>query len=167
MTTSAVNEAVQYLTFTLGEEVFALGIEQVREVLDYPHITRVPRMPGFMRGVTNLRGAVVPVVDLHLKFGLPGTARTVDSCVIILEVDLAGERTVIGALADSVREVIDLAAGQIDPAPRIGASLGTGFIRGMGKRENHFVIILDIDRVFSTDALALVQSAGDPAGARN
>jgi purine-binding chemotaxis protein CheW len=161
MTTVAVESTTQYLTFRLGEEVFALDIAQVREVLDYPQITRVPRMPGFVRGVTNLRGAVVPVVDMHLKFGMQATERTVNSCVIIFEVDLAGERTVLGALADSVQEVIDLAPGQIEPAPRIGASLSTEFIRGMGRSDDQFVIILDIDRAFSSDDLSLVHRAGE------
>ena len=165
MSVTAVETTAQYLTFRLGEEVFALDITQVREVLDFPQITRVPRMPAFMRGVTNLRGAVVTVVDLHLKFGMTATERTVNSCVIIFEVDLAGERTVLGALADSVQEVIDLAPGQIEPAPRIGASLRTEFIRGIGKHDDQFVIILDVDRVFSGGELAVVHGAGETATA--
>ena len=163
MTATAVDTGTQYLTFRLGEEVFALDITQVREVLDYPQITRVPRMPAFMRGVTNLRGAVVPVLDLRLKFGMTAAERTVNSCVIIFEVDLAGERTVLGALADSVQEVIDLAPDQIEPAPRIGASLRTEFIRGIGKHDGQFVIILDVDRVFSSGELSLVPGTGEPA----
>ena len=153
--------AAQYLTFRLGEEVFALDIAQVREVLDYTAITRVPRMPAFMRGVINLRGSVVPVVDLRLKFGMSATERTVNTCIIIAEVAIGGERTLLGALADSVQEVIDLEAGQIEPPPRLGASIRTEFIRGMGKRDEHFVIILDVDRVFSSDEIALVQGAGE------
>ena len=158
---ATVEQASQYLTFRLGEEVFALEIGQVREVLDYTAITRVPRMPAFMRGVINLRGSVVPVVDLRLKFGMTETERTVNTCIIIVEIELEGERTVIGALADSVQEVIDLEPGQIEPAPRIGTSLDAAFIRGMGKRDERFVIILDIDRVFSTQELALVQGVGE------
>ncbi len=155
-----VEQAAQYLTFLLGEEVFALDIAQVREVLDYTAITRVPRMPDFMRGVINLRGSVVPVVDLRLKFGLPGTERTVNTCIIIAEVVIEGKRTLLAALADSVQDVIDLEAGQIEPPPRLGTSINTQFIRGMGKRDEGFVIILDVDRVFSNDELALVQGAG-------
>jgi purine-binding chemotaxis protein CheW len=153
----------QYLTFRLGEEVFALGIGQVREVLDFTQVTRVPRMPEFMRGVINLRGAVVPVVDLRLRFGLGATERTVNTCVIIAEVEVQGESALLGALADSVQEVIDLEPGQIEPPPRLGASVRAEFIRGMGKREEGFVIILDADRVFSGDELALVQGAGGDA----
>jgi len=160
MATTAVEQAAQYLTFRLGEEVFALDISQVREVLDYTAITRVPRMPEFMRGVINLRGSVVPVVDLRLKFGMAATERTLNTCIIIAEVVIGGERTQLGALADSVQEVIDLDAGQIEPPPRLGTSIHTEFIRGMGKREEHFVIILDVDRVFSNDELSLVQGVG-------
>jgi purine-binding chemotaxis protein CheW len=157
---ATVEQAAQYLTFRLGEEVFALEIAQVREVLDFTAITRVPRMPEFMRGVINLRGSVVPVVDLRLKFGMAATERTVNTCIIIAEVVIEGERTLLGALADSVQEVIDLEAGQIEPPPRLGTSINAQFIRGMGKRDERFVIILDVDRVFSNDELALVQGAG-------
>lgn len=149
----------QYLTFQLGKEVFALEIAQVREVLDYTDITRVPRTPDYMRGVINLRGGVVPVIDLRLKFGMEQTRKTVNTCIIIAEVDLEGETTVLGALADSVREVLELDAGDIDPAPKLGTRLDTQFIKGMGKLDEEFIIILDIDRVFSTEELARVQSA--------
>ncbi|HEY5999040.1 MAG TPA: chemotaxis protein CheW, partial [bacterium] len=131
--------------------------------LDFTQVTRVPRMPAFMRGVINLRGSVVPVVDLRLRFGMGVTERTVNTCVIIAEVEVLGERTLLGALADSVQEVIDLGPGQIDPPPRLGGSISAEFIRGMGKREEGFVIILDADRVFSGEELALVQGAGAEA----
>ena len=163
MGATGVGQTSLYLTFRLGDEVFALEISQVREVLDYPQITRVPRMPEFMRGVINLRGSVVPVVDLRLKFGMSATERTVNTCIIIAELEVEGERTLLGALADSVQEVVDLEAGQIEPPPRLGASVDARFIRGMGKREEGFVIILDVDRVFSTGELALVQGAGECA----
>ena len=161
MAATAVDQAAQYLTFRLGEEVFALDITQVREVLDYTAITRVPRMPEFMRGVINLRGSVVPVVDLRLKFGMSATERTVNTCIIIAEVALGDEHTLLGALADSVQEVIDLEAGQIEPPPRLGTSIDAAFIRGMGKRDERFVIILDVDRVFSNEELSLVQGTGE------
>ena len=160
MATAAALETMQYLTFRLAEEIFALDIAQVREVLDYTQITRVPRMPDFMRGVINLRGSVVPVMDLRLKFGMDGTERTVNTCIIIAEVDLEGEKSVLGALADSVQEVIDLDASQIEPAPRLGTSIRSDFIRGMGKHNERFQIILDFDRVFSSDELAMVRGSG-------
>ena len=157
MGASAITETTQYLTYKLGDEVFALDIAKVREVLDYTPITKVPRTPEFMRGVINLRGSVVPVVDLRLKLGMTGTEKTVNTCIIITEVTVDSETTVLGALADSVQEVVDLEPGQIEPAPQIGTRLNTEFIKGMGKQNNRFIIILDINRVFSVDELALVQ----------
>jgi purine-binding chemotaxis protein CheW len=150
---SMLTQATQYLTFNLGEEIFALDIMKVREVLDLTSITKVPQTPEFMRGVINLRGGVVPVVDLRLKFGMPRTESTVNTCIIIVEVALEGERLMLGALADSVQEVMDLEEAQIEPPPRIGTSVRTDFIRGIGKRGEDFVMILDIDRVFSAEDL--------------
>jgi purine-binding chemotaxis protein CheW len=160
MTTTDTMDAMQYLSFRLEDEVFALDITKVREVLDYTTITKVPRTPEFMRGVINLRGSVVPVVDLRLKFGMTKTEKTVNTCIIIVEVRVDGETVVLGALADSVEEVMDLGPGHIEPAPKIGTRLNTEFIKGMGKRDGNFIIILDVDKVFSTDELALVNNAG-------
>ncbi len=158
MSVAEIIEATQYLTYKLDDEVFALDISKVREVLDFTTITKVPRTPEFMRGVINLRGSVVPVVDLRLKFGMTRTEKTVNTCVIIVEVGVDGETVILGALADSVQEVIELEPGHIEPAPRIGTKLNTEFIKGMGKQNERFIIILDIDKVFSTEELALVQS---------
>jgi purine-binding chemotaxis protein CheW len=152
-------EITQYLTFKLNNEVFALDITKVREVLDFTTITKVPRTPEFMRGVINLRGSVVPVVDLRLKFGMTKTEKTVNTCIIITEVELEGETTILGALADSVQEVIDLMPDHIEPAPKIGTHLNTEFIKGMGKQNERFIIILDINKVFSAEEIALVQGA--------
>jgi purine-binding chemotaxis protein CheW len=157
----AITETTQYLTFKLGDEVFAIEISKVREVLDYTTITKVPRTPDFMRGVINLRGNVVPVVDMRLKFGMTKTENTVNTCIIIVEISLDGDTTVLGALADSVQEVIELEPDKIEPAPRIGTRLRTEFIKGMGRRDENFIIILDIDKVFSVDELSLVRDAGD------
>jgi len=156
MSVEASTETTQFLTFTLDEELYALDIAKVREVLEFGSVTRVPRSPEFMRGVINLRGNVVPVVDLRLKFGMPKTERTINTCVIIAEVAVDGEPTVIGALADAVQEVLDLAPDMIDPPPRVGTRLDTAFIHGMGKRDEEFIIVLDIDRVFSAEELELV-----------
>jgi len=156
MTGTGPAETTQFLTFRLEDEVFAIDITKVREVLDFTTVTKVPRTPEFMRGVINLRGSVVPVVDLRLKFGMSRTENTVNTCVIIAEVAVDGERMVLGALADSVQEVLDLEPGSIAPAPRIGTKLRTEFIRGMGRRDDRFIILLDIDKVFSTDELAMV-----------
>jgi len=158
MSTAETTETTQYLTFKLGDEIFALDISKVREVLDFTTITKVPRTPEFMRGVINLRGSVVPVVDIKLKFGMPMTEKTVNTCIIITEVTVDGETMVLGALADSVQEVIDLDPDHIEPAPKIGTKLKTEFIKGMGKQGEHFIILLDIDKVFSTEELALVKT---------
>ncbi len=160
MAATEIVESTQYLTFTLDEELFALDIAKVREVLDYTSITKVPQTPDFMRGVINLRGSVVPVVDMRSKFNMPVAETTVNTCIIIVEVDIDGEGTVLGAMADSVQEVLDLGPDQIEPPPRIGTKLKTDFIKGMGKRDDQFVIILDIDKVFSASELAMVSDAG-------
>jgi purine-binding chemotaxis protein CheW len=147
------NETNQYLTFKLDQESFALSIAKVREVLDFTEITKVPKTPDFMRGVINVRGGVVPVMDLRVKFGMEPTPQTVNTCIIIVEVVIEGEKTILGALADQVEEVLDLDPDQIEPPPRIGTGLRTEFIKGMGKREEQFIIILNIDRVFSSEEL--------------
>jgi len=152
----------QYLTFRLAEEVYALDIGKVREVLDFTTVTKVPRTPDFMRGVINLRGSVVPVVDLRLKFGMAATERTVNTCVIITEVTVDDDTTVLGCLADSVQEVLDLTPEEISAAPRIGTKLRTEFIKGMGKQDDRFLIILDVDRVFSAGELRAVTEEEEP-----
>ncbi|MEW5747018.1 MAG: chemotaxis protein CheW [Nitrospirota bacterium] len=163
MSAAGITETTQYLTFRLNEETFALDISKVREVLDFTTVTKVPQTPDFMRGVINLRGSVVPVVDMRLKFGMAMTERTVNTCIIIVEVSVDGETTILGALADSVQEVIELEPESIEPAPRIGTRLNTDFIKGMGRRDNQFIMILDVDRVFSADELAMVQPSGPEA----
>ena len=156
MSVESITATPQHLSFQLAEEDFAIEISKVREVLDYPRITKVPQMPEFMRGVINLRGSVVPVVDQRMKFGMPQAEKTVDTRIIIMELAVEGESTVVGALADSVHEVMELEPENIEPAPKIGTRLNTDFIRGMGKRDENFVMILDVDRLFSSDELALV-----------
>lgn len=149
-------ETTQYLTFKLAEELFALDIGKVREVLDFTVVTSIPGTPDFMMGVINLRGSVVPVVDMRLKFGMPATQQSVNTCIIIVEVTVDGETTVLGAMADSVQEVLDLDPDLIEPAPRIGTRLNINFIRGMGKRDEEFIIILDINKIFSLSELTAV-----------
>ncbi|MGD0229117.1 MAG: chemotaxis protein CheW [Syntrophorhabdales bacterium] len=150
----------QYLTFRLEDEVFGVEVAKVREILDYAPITKVPRTPDFMRGVINVRGSVVPVLDLRLKFGMTKTEQSVDTCIIVLEIALEGEIVILGALADSVQEVIELEPGQIEPAPRIGGRIRTDFIKGMGKREQAFIMMLDIDKVFSLDDMGMERTPG-------
>jgi len=151
--------ASQYITFKLGDELFAIDVAQVREVLEVSTITRVPTAPAFMRGVVNVRGQATPVVDLRLRFGLPPGADTVHTRIIVMELQLDGEATVLGGIADSVHEVIELDAGDIDAPPRIAMRWRTDFIRGMGKRGDDFIIILDVNKVFSQEELFLVGDA--------
>lgn len=148
----------QYLTFTLNKDIYALDIASVREVLELTPITRIPRTPKFMRGVINLRGHAVPVVDMRLKFGMSRTKDTINTCIIIVEVSFDGESTVMGALADSVREVIELTENMIEEPPRMGTTIKTEFIRGMGKQDDDFVIILDINKILSVEELAMLKS---------
>jgi purine-binding chemotaxis protein CheW len=143
----------QYLTFKLGDEIFALDVAEVREILDFTSITKVPMTPPFMRGVINLRGSVVPVMDLRLKFSMSETEKTVNSCIIVVEMMMDGDSVVAGVLADGVQEVIDLEPDQIEPAPRMGTKMDTEFILGMGKYNGSFMMILNIDRIFSTSDL--------------
>ena len=157
-----ITETTLYLTFKLGEELFSLDVGQVREVLDMDAITKVPGTPDFMRGVINVRGSVVPVLDLRQKFDMSPTEHTVDTRIVVMELNLDGEKTVLGALADSVHEVIELEPGQIEPPPKIGVRWRIDFVRGIGKRDDQFIIILDIDQVFSANELSLVQQAGGP-----
>ena len=157
MSVAAITESTQYLTFKLEEEVFALDVAKVREILDFTTVTKVPQTPVFMRGVINLRGSVVPVMDLRLKFGMTATEKTVNTCVIVVEMALEGDTLVLGVLADSVQEVIDLEPEQIEPAPRIGTKLNTDFILGMGKHNEQFLMILAFDKVFAEEDLTTIQ----------
>jgi purine-binding chemotaxis protein CheW len=152
--------ATQYLTFKLDNEVFAVDVAKVREILDYTHPTKVPGTPEFMRGVINVRGNVVPVVDMRLKFGLSKTEKTVDTCIVILEMASEDDLTVLGALVDSVQEVFELESSLIDPPPKIGTGWRTEYIKGIGKHNSELLIILDIDRVFSSADAALFRHAG-------
>jgi len=155
----SVTDSNQYLTFMLGEEGFAIEISRVREVLDFTDLTKVPRTPDYMRGVINLRGNVVPVVDLRLQLGMTAVEKTVDTCIVIVEVEIASDMLHIGMLADSVQEVVDIDSNQIEPAPRLGTRLKTDFIKGMAKRDEKFNIILNIDKVLSGDDLLMLSSA--------
>ncbi len=149
--------AQQYVSFSLGEELFAVEVTRAREILSLVPVTKVPQTPDFLRGVINLRGQVVPVIDMRLKLGLPSGEQTRDTCVIVMEVLVDDEPLVVGAMADAVREVLELTDDQIEPAPRLGSRLNTEYIRGMGKVDEQFMILLDIDQVFNADDLKNLQ----------
>ena len=140
-----------YLTFRLGQEVFAAHVSKVLNILEMQHITKVPQAPDYMKGVINLRGKVLPVVDLRIKFSMPATEETVDTCIIVLNFELEGETIMLGALVDAVREVLEISDDNIDPSPSIGTKYNTNFMQGMYRVDENFIMILDIDRVFSLD----------------
>ncbi|HLK65451.1 MAG TPA: chemotaxis protein CheW [Bryobacteraceae bacterium] len=152
-----ITETRQYMTFKLGDELFAIDVAQVREVLELCQITKVPTAPGYMRGVVNVRGQATPVVDLRLRFGLAHGTDTVHTRIIVMELELDGEPAVLGGVADSVHEVIELDPANIGPPPRIAMRWRSDFIQGMGKRGDDFIIILDVNAVFSSDDLALAR----------
>jgi len=154
---SEISGTTQYLTFRLGSELFGVDVSKAREVLDFSDVTHVPQMPDYMLGVINLRGSVVPVINLRRKFGMGAAEKTIDTCIIVIEVEIDGDVVVIGTLADAVQEVLDLHAGQIEPPPRLGTKLNTEFIKGMGNLDGQFLIILDIDRVFTVEELAAIE----------
>ncbi|WP_031480559.1 chemotaxis protein CheW [Maridesulfovibrio frigidus] len=159
------NDTNQFLTYILGKEIFALDISTVREVLELTNITSIPRTPNFMKGVINLRGRAVPVMGLRSKLGMGEIKHTVNTCIIIVEVNLEDEFIVIGVLVDSVREVIEMTPESIEPPPRMGTSVHTDFITGMGRQNDEFIMILNIDGIFSAEELAgaVQQSEGQAA----
>ncbi len=164
MTDDALKDINQFLTFTLGKEIFALDIGTVREVLELTSITKIPRTPEFMRGVINLRGHAVPVVDMRLKLGMSKGADTVDTCIIIVEIEFDGEFTVMGALVDSVREVFEMTPDTIEPAPKMGAAINAEYIKGMGRQNGQFIIIIDINKIFSAEELAMAKELAGVSG---
>lgn len=153
MNSSKDHEVKTCLSFKLGDEVFAIDVSKVINILEMSHITKIPKAPEYMKGVINLRGTVLPVVDLRIKFGLPEKEPTVDTSIIVLSIDLTGEQVLMGTLVDAVREVLELKSDDIAPAPTIGAKYNSGFIEGMWRTDEKFIMILDIDKVFSTDEL--------------
>jgi purine-binding chemotaxis protein CheW len=149
----------RYLTFFLGKEMFALDIAAVREILDMTEITRIPQTPESVRGVVDVRGAAVPVIDLRLRFGMEPAERTVNTRIVIVEIPNGENLMVLGAIADSVKEVLELTPEDIAPPPRMGAAVDTGFLLGIGRHEGRFLLILDIARVLGADEVIDIGSA--------
>ena len=151
---NAVEEEQQYLTFTLGEEMFAIGILSIREIIEYGQLTDVPMTPPFIRGVINLRGAVVPVVDLAVRFGRAPRDVTKRTCIVIVDVTWAEGSQEMGVVVDAVSEVLEIPETDIEPPPEFGARIRIDFIRGMGKVAGKFVVLLDANKVLSLDEVA-------------
>ncbi|OEC35126.1 purine-binding chemotaxis protein CheW [Pseudomonas cuatrocienegasensis] len=159
--TGATAPSGQYLTFTLAKELFAVEIRAVREIIEYGHLTSVPMLPPSILGVINLRGAVVPVIDLGLRFGNAATCIGPRTCIVILEVEQNGSTQVLGMVVDAVNEVRDLSAAEIEPTPSFGGRIRTDFILGMGKLDDRLVVMLDVGRVISADEMVLLNQAGE------
>jgi len=156
----AQDEQGQFLTFLLRGEMFAIGILHIKEILEYGQLTPVPMMPEFIRGVINLRGSVVPVVDLGARFGGKQSDVTKRTCIVIIEVTTEEGQQDIGVVVDSVSEVLEIPDSEIEQAPSFGAKIRADFIDGMGKVNGKFVIILDVNRVLSVEELAMINGSG-------
>jgi len=161
-----VEQAAQYLTFVLGAETFAIGIMAIKEIIEYSSLTEVPMMPPYVRGVINLRGAVVPVLDLPVRFGKAASEVTKRTCIVIIEVALGSERHTLGLVVDAVNAVLDIPTREIEPPPAFGASIRTEFIGGMVKVNSKFVILLDVEHALAADEVqALTEIQQDQAQA--
>lgn len=158
---AAEQQQQQFLTFLLGGEPFAISILVVKEIIEYGALTSVPMMPEFIRGVLNLRGQVLPVIDLAARFGRTPAQVGRRTCIVIIEMDNDGEKQDVGVVVDSVSEVMDIADDMIQPAPAFGAKIRVDFINGMVEVDGRFIIILDVDRVLSLDEMALLASIDD------
>ena len=143
----------QYLTFMLGGEAFGIGIMAVKEIIEFGSITEVPMMPPSIRGVINLRGAVVPVMDLAARFGRPPAVQGKRTCIVIVELEVEGERQITGVVVDAVSAVLDIPASEIEPAPAFGTRIRGDYIAGMGKVNGKFVILLNVEQVLRLDGL--------------
>ncbi len=155
--------AARVLTFALGDETFALDIGNVREIVQVGPMTTVPLMPAFVRGVMNLRGAIVPVIDLHARFGRPRGALGKKSCIVIYDASHGGERAELGLLVDAVSEVVELAPDAQEPAPAFGATLRRDFIRAMGKLRGRFVVVVEPEKAFDLAEMAALCEGLQPA----
>jgi len=155
----------QYLTFVLGKEAFAIGILAIKEIMEYTQLTTVPMTPEYVRGVMNLRGAVVPVLDLSVRFGKQSSPVTRRTCIVVIEIATAGERHDVGIVVDTVNAVLDIPSSQIEPPPSFGSHIRTDFIQGMGKVNGQFVILLEVDRLLAREEMLSLTQAGATASA--
>ncbi len=149
----------QFLTFCLGDEQYALNVRNVQSVLEVTPTTKLPQTPEYMRGVINLRGSVIPVIDFRLKFGLPTAEKTVNTRIIVMELEYESSTVTVGAIADSVQEVINLDPENIDPAPKIGTNINTDFISGIGKINEDFLILLDLQKIFQENEIETLKES--------
>jgi purine-binding chemotaxis protein CheW len=158
--TPAAAAAAQHLTFLLGTDLYAIGIMFVKEIIEYRRVTPVPMMPAWIRGVINLRGAVVPVMDLAARFQRPPAAITQRTCIVVVELEGDGERRQVGVMVDAVSAVLDIAAADIEPPPTLGGAIHSQLAQGMGKIDGRFVVILDTERVMADGELGISETSG-------
>lgn len=163
MSEKTTNSLNSYLSFKLGNEVFASHVNKVLNILEMVRITEVPRSPAYMKGVINLRGTVLPVIDTRIKFGMSATEFTKNTCIVVLNVDIENETVHVGALVDSVLEVLEVDDKQIVPPPSIGSKYKSEFIEGMINSDNEFIMLLNMDKVFSSDEMILLQEKTEEA----
>ena len=157
MNNETITKINSYLSFNLGEEEFAAHVGKVLNILEMTRITEVPKSPEYMKGVINLRGTVLPVVDTRIKFGMTPTEYTTNTCIVVMEVDMEGDIVQVGALVDSVQAVLELEDSQIQPPPSIGSKYKSEFIYGMAKVDDRFIMLLDMEKVFSSDEIMQVK----------
>ncbi|MFL5352654.1 chemotaxis protein CheW [Archangium sp.] len=155
----------QYLSFFLAGEEYALGILQAREIIEYDTVTRIPGVPAWVCGVCNLRGSVVPVIDLSVRLGMPPATLSRWSCIVVVEVTLGGERVVLGLLVDSIGQVIELAAGEVAPPPGFGTPVKVNYLLGMVRSDagRKFVLLLDLDKVLGSEEVLSAAALLPPA----
>lgn len=161
----SLQEAQQVLTFHIGGDTYAIDILRVREIVEYQTVTRVPTAPVWIRGVVNLRGNVVPALDLAVKLGLPGAPVGRRTCIVLVEVELQGEETVLGIIADAVDQVVDLTPDDVEPPPSFGARVHSDYLLGMAKLGARLALLLDIDRILTSDEMLRVEDAALAEGA--
>lgn len=157
MSNENMEQMNSFLSFNLGDEEFAAHVGKILNILEMTRITEVPKSPEYMKGVINLRGTVLPVVDTRIKFGMSPTEYTPNTCIVVMEVNIEGEQIHVGALVDSVEAVIEISDTQIQPPPGLGSKFKSEFIYGMAKVEDRFIMLLDMDKVFSSDEVVLVK----------
>lgn len=158
MKVDEIKDLQSFLSFKLDKEVFAVNVSKVIEILEVPRITKIPKSPAYMRGVVNLRGTVLPVVDARLKLGLQKVTDTISTCIIVFNIQLEQETLMVGALVDAVQEVFEMDETELKPAPSIGGKYKTEFIRGMARKEDDFVMVLEVDKIFATEEIINLQT---------
>ena len=161
METQTASKINSYLSFKLGDEVFATNVSKVLNILEMTKITKVPKAPDYMKGVINLRGSVLPLVDTRIKFGMEPTEFTTNTCILVLDIDFDGESVHVGALVDAVQEVLEINNNEVEPPPSIGSKYKSEFIEGVAKSDEDFIMLLDMDLIFTNDELRVLKKSSD------